>query len=354
MKRNIDHIDLKRHLTQQELVEYSKGLLGNEEMYRLELHLNECELCSDALEGIEQIKAPGDLINSINEVIKPQKKEMSIPRSYLAIAASIVLVAAIGFTFWVLNPLDNEKSLAVNTTKEKSEEKEQPKNQLELMTDTLSGKQEIASIPDEEEVEESFDKGAEKKPAVTPTPTQPAQKDLTPNEKTEQAKPKAEQEQFADAEMQLKEDINVAQTENDLSADEADQGMAAPTAAQEQVNSQPMRAKKALSNESLSEPMEDRSEPEPMGGASNYKTYLENNIIYPEAATENKVKGNVVLDVAIAANGTIKSITVVKGLGYGCDEEAKRLVLTGPQWLPAVTDGTPVEAHIELKVRFRP
>ena len=79
-----------------------------------------------------------------------------------------------------------------------------------------------------------------------------------------------------------------------------------------------------------------------MGGASNYKTYLENNIIYPEAATENKVKGNVVLDVAIAANGTIKSITVVKGLGYGCDEEAMRLIRLF-DWSPPGTSPVVVE-----------
>lgn len=355
MKRKIDHIDLNKHLTQQELLDYNSGVLGSEEMYRMELHLNECELCSDALEGIDQIKAPNDSINSINEVIRPQKQSVQLPRNYLAIAASIVLVAAIGFTFWMLNPLGDDKSLAVNTLeetqKEEKQEKTQPQSINEQASDTASFDEAYAAVPDDEEVEIQPTKKAVER--ETSLPTAETAKPTIGNLASEQdannnqiiAQP---QEHLADANLDVESTEEA--DENEMAMEKADQGMAA----NEQAPTQTIRAKRAAATQSITQPMEDRSKPEPAEGTSSYKTYIENNLVYPEAATENKVKGNVVLHITIAPNGTIKNITVVKGLGYGCDEEAKRLVLTGPQWLPAVKEGTPVEAHIELKVRFRP
>ena len=47
------------HLTSEELVAYVHGNLSNREMHRLELHLINCELCNDALEGIASIEAEG-------------------------------------------------------------------------------------------------------------------------------------------------------------------------------------------------------------------------------------------------------------------------------------------------------
>ena len=77
MKKNNNHTDIYTHLTQEELLEYNRGVLGNDEMYRLELHLNECELCSDALEGVEVIKQPEQILESINTQIIPSDKNKS-------------------------------------------------------------------------------------------------------------------------------------------------------------------------------------------------------------------------------------------------------------------------------------
>jgi hypothetical protein len=44
---------------------------------------------------------------------------------------------------------------------------------------------------------------------------------------------------------------------------------------------------------------------------------------------------------------------VIKGLGYGCDEEAIRLLKEGPEWIPGSEDGLPTEKEAELKVKFK-
>ena len=53
MNREGDHIENQRHLTESQLIQYSEGTMADAEMHRVELHLLSCELCSEALEGIE-------------------------------------------------------------------------------------------------------------------------------------------------------------------------------------------------------------------------------------------------------------------------------------------------------------
>ena len=52
---DINSFNNDQHLTQEELVEYNQGTLSNKEMHRLELHLIDCALCNEALEGIVKV-----------------------------------------------------------------------------------------------------------------------------------------------------------------------------------------------------------------------------------------------------------------------------------------------------------
>lgn len=360
MKRKIDHIDLYRHLTQQELWDYSKGVLGNEEMYRLELHLNECELCSDALEGMGQVNQPDEILRSINEKIVPAGESFVWPRKYMAIAASVLLVAAIGFTFWMLNPLNNERSLAVNSKLEeqKAGSAAQPENEIGPLSDTLSNAQNVAAVPDEEELDEIIISDVNQKPVTTAPATKPTQLGLAEHEPEVKIKrdtePQIPVDQVEAAGKGIQGEAEIAEN---FAADETDKDIAAPTAAAQErmVSSQTQRAKKATTQPSSeSGPVTNRNEAEPVGGNDAYKTYLKDKLVYPQQALDNNTKGTVVLEITIAPNGAISDIRVIKSVGDGCDEEAKRLVLTGPQWLPAVVEGNPIETKTEIKVRFRP
>ncbi len=62
------------------------------------------------------------------------------------------------------------------------------------------------------------------------------------------------------------------------------------------------------------------------GGSKAFKDFIANNLIYPKEALEAGVEGNVVVEYGINDNGDVVSPRVLKGLGYGCDEEALRLV----------------------------
>lgn len=94
----------------------------------------------------------------------------------------------------------------------------------------------------------------------------------------------------------------------------------------------------------------------PKGGYPSFNRYLRNNIKYPEAAKTQKVRGRVTLEFDVSETGELSNFKIVKGLGYGCDEEAIRLVKEGPQW-NSKTEGvtkTPVKSTVKIRVRFRP
>lgn len=72
--------------------------------------------------------------------------------------------------------------------------------------------------------------------------------------------------------------------------------------------------------------------PEPRDGYKRLERYIRNNLQYPEAAKANAIEGNVVLTFQVQPDGTPTDFKVIQSLGYGCDEEAMRLLREGPKW----------------------
>lgn len=71
-----------------------------------------------------------------------------------------------------------------------------------------------------------------------------------------------------------------------------------------------------------------------------------------EEARKNHVKGSVLLDVLVTAEGRTDEIVVLMAPGYGLDEKAIDAV---SQWRfkPARDrNGKPIGAHMQLTVRF--
>lgn len=95
------------------------------------------------------------------------------------------------------------------------------------------------------------------------------------------------------------------------------------------------------------------SSAKPEGGNKAYKRYLEENLKYPEAAETSEIEGTVVLELIINSQGQISNITIKKSLGYGCDQEAIRLVREGPKWEAAEKDGITVEDKLRVRIKFK-
>lgn len=91
---------------------------------------------------------------------------------------------------------------------------------------------------------------------------------------------------------------------------------------------------------------------EPEGGRRAYDKYLHNSLHYPQQALENNVKGRVTVLFTVKTDGSLDEFNVLKGLGYGCDEEVIRLVKEGPKWSPTTEDNVPVESEVRVRVKF--
>lgn len=88
------------------------------------------------------------------------------------------------------------------------------------------------------------------------------------------------------------------------------------------------------------------------GGVEAYRTYLLQNVRYPEAAKTKNVSGDVFVSFVVDETGRILDAEVAKGIGAGCDEEALRLVRLMPWWTPGRRAGKPVRVPATLRIRF--
>ena len=70
----------------------------------------------------------------------------------------------------------------------------------------------------------------------------------------------------------------------------------------------------------------------PKGGFKKFNKYIRKNLTYPDTAKEVNISGEVELAFLIDENGKPKDIAVIRTLGFGCDEEAIRLLKEGPTW----------------------
>ncbi|WP_138991292.1 energy transducer TonB [Larkinella sp. C7] len=93
--------------------------------------------------------------------------------------------------------------------------------------------------------------------------------------------------------------------------------------------------------------------PEYPGGI---EPYFRKNTRYPQEARQNGIKGRVLVNFLIDSLGSIpdSSVRVLRGIGYGCDEEAVRLVRNMARWKPGTVLGKPVSIKYNIPVLFPP
>lgn len=72
---------------------------------------------------------------------------------------------------------------------------------------------------------------------------------------------------------------------------------------------------------------------------------------YTEEARTRNIRGAVILEIVVTADGTVGDVTVLRGLGYGLDERAATAV-RGWRFAPATRFGQAVDVIVEVEVAF--
>jgi TonB family protein len=92
--------------------------------------------------------------------------------------------------------------------------------------------------------------------------------------------------------------------------------------------------------------------PEYPGGVNEMMKFLAENIKYPTVAKENGISGKVYVTFIVEKDGLIGDITILRGIGAGCDEEAIRVIKMMPKWKPGTQRGQAVRVQYNLPIKF--
>jgi protein TonB len=92
--------------------------------------------------------------------------------------------------------------------------------------------------------------------------------------------------------------------------------------------------------------------PDQMPELTGLYSILSKSINYPQQAVEAGISGMVIVNFVIDEEGNLEKCSIVKGLGFGCDEEALRVVKLLPKWKPGIKNGEPVKVTFNLPIRF--
>lgn len=88
------------------------------------------------------------------------------------------------------------------------------------------------------------------------------------------------------------------------------------------------------------------------GGKELLKKFVRENLRYPKEALEKGIEGDVIIKFKVTGKGEVHSPEVIKSIGYGCDEEAVRLVLM-LRYQAVKNRGVRVTTDNTVKIPFR-
>jgi len=93
--------------------------------------------------------------------------------------------------------------------------------------------------------------------------------------------------------------------------------------------------------------------PEFPGGEEAIREFVVKNIQYPQKAIDAGAYGRVFVGFVIEPDGSVSNVTLLRGIGFGCDEEAMRVVKMMPKWQPGMQNGEAVRVSYMIPINFK-
>lgn len=88
------------------------------------------------------------------------------------------------------------------------------------------------------------------------------------------------------------------------------------------------------------------------GGQDAFRRYIAENLHYPEAAVENGIAGRVFVQFLVKADGSVADAKIARGVNPLLDEEALRVVMSSPAWMPGRQRGQAVDVAFTFPINF--
>lgn len=94
------------------------------------------------------------------------------------------------------------------------------------------------------------------------------------------------------------------------------------------------------------------TQPQFPGGDDSLYNFIYSNLRYPQEAIDNGIEGRVFITFVIEKDGSITGIKILRDIGYGCGEEAVRVLKMMPKWIPSKQRGNPVRTQYNMPINF--
>jgi len=92
--------------------------------------------------------------------------------------------------------------------------------------------------------------------------------------------------------------------------------------------------------------------PEFPGGMEAWSKFIQKNLRYPYAAQDQGIQGKVYLSFVVEKDGSITDVKVIRGIGYGCDDEAVRVIKKSPKWKPGLQNKQNVRVRYQMPINY--
>jgi periplasmic protein TonB len=89
------------------------------------------------------------------------------------------------------------------------------------------------------------------------------------------------------------------------------------------------------------------------GGDAAFIGYIQKNLVYPEKARRMGLEGRVFVQFVVELDGSLSKVTVLRGIGGGCNEEAIKVMRNSPKWITGKQRGRPVRVQIVVPIIFK-
>ena len=326
-------------LSREGLLLFADGKLNELETAAVKSHLQTCEFCAMAIEGVimanpeefnqdleaiyaslkdvhvevpeeEPIKAAGNQV--IEKMPIPQKSFFRRYRLEM-IAAALLLLIVIGARQIYVSLTPGEQQSELAHLRLGSEDVDE----MEVIQQEITRSEPLA--------EERMEK--------RPTPLEPVQISVVSDDQEVISAPGLESSN--------------KNTQKKISSDAIEEGQKSSDAVMEMQG--PVEEEEVEGAEIFTF-VEDA--PEFPGGDNKRIEFLTENIKYPQKARELGVQGTVYVGFVVEKDGSIKDAKVLRGIGKGCEDEALRVIRLMPKWKPGTQRRRPVRVQITLPITF--
>ena len=89
------------------------------------------------------------------------------------------------------------------------------------------------------------------------------------------------------------------------------------------------------------------------GGDKELIKFIVNNVKYPEDSKSKSIQGTVLISFIVNSNGILSDYNVEKSVSKELDDEALRVLMLMPEWIPGLEKKKPVKVKMQLPIEFR-